>query len=156
MNIIYTFHFHLVFVLFSLFRHLTMLTRCYDSVLTKGCGKSASDPIMGLFREAFRDPYYLRFKYRPNCALHGITITTLSTPTSTMNWRTTPTSHPKSLRERSDDARAFNDARASGGNSKTNAQPPKSIESLGNSIYKDAINSYLTLFCVFITFATLR
>ena len=28
--------------------------------------------MSGLIREVFNDPFYLRYKYRPDCALHSI------------------------------------------------------------------------------------
>lgn len=111
-----------------------MLTRCYDNVLTKGCGPLASDAIMGLIVEAFKDPYYLRFKYKPNCALHGITTTTVPTTTSTRYWVTTPSPYPKSLKERSDDARAFNDARSTNGNIKQTIRIPVKVKSSGSHV----------------------
>ena len=104
--------------------------------------------------DAFKDPYYLRYKYRPNCAVHGITTTPPSTVTTTP-LSTTTKIPPKSVDERSDDARAFSDARASNSGKK----PPKRkqmtlLVSSGDShiLRKD---NYV-LFCVLILLLALR
>lgn len=100
-----------------------MLNECYESVFTKGCGERSSHAIVGLMSDAFKDPFYLRYKYRPNCAVHGIT-TTAPTTASTTTVTTSTRSVQKSVDERSDDARAFSDARASNTGT-TGSKPPK-------------------------------
>lgn len=96
-------------------RQLSLLNECYESVFTKGCGASSSRSIIGLMADAFKDPYYLRYKYRPNCEVHGITTIASTLSTTSVQSPTSTKPSPKSLDERSDDARAFSDARASNG-----------------------------------------
>jgi len=48
-----------------------VLKRCQAAVLQSSCGSSASTVLNQLFDIALRDPFYLRFGYRPDCGLHG-------------------------------------------------------------------------------------
>ncbi len=49
------------------------LRSCYEDVFTAGCGETGGRVIGGLMTEAFRDPFYLRYKYKPDCDLHRTT-----------------------------------------------------------------------------------
>ncbi len=56
------------------FRALVDLRACYEDVFTIGCGQEGGGVIGGLMTKAFQDPFYLRYKYIPDCDLHGITL----------------------------------------------------------------------------------
>lgn len=43
-----------------------------------GCGPEGGGVIGGLMTKAFQDPFYLRYKYIPDCDLHGTTLPPVS------------------------------------------------------------------------------
>ena len=43
----------------------------------RDCGVTASAAVINLMELAFKDPFYLRYRYKPDCALHGYDDTTL-------------------------------------------------------------------------------
>ena len=53
------------------FRVLDDVLRCYEDAFTSGCGSAGGAVIVEVIKRAFNDPYYLRLKYKPDCALHA-------------------------------------------------------------------------------------
>lgn len=66
--------------------------RCYENAFTSGCGSAGGAVVAEAIKRAFKDPYYLRFKYKPDCALHAgkverKPITTRTIYRTSGNWR---------------------------------------------------------------------
>ena len=53
-------------------RQLNYLKDCYSNIYNTACGKTAALTMGGLIAAAFEDPFYLRFKYKPNCEDHVV------------------------------------------------------------------------------------
>ena len=49
-------------------RELDRLRNCYHQVFKDGCGDIAADVVDNMMQKAFADPYYLRYKYKPDCS----------------------------------------------------------------------------------------
>lgn len=49
---------------------LEKLRLCYETVFSKECGNFMGGVMSELIRRAFSDPFYLRFDYKADCALH--------------------------------------------------------------------------------------
>ena len=81
----------------SCFRILNELRTCYENVFTESCGQVGGRVIGGLMTTAFQDPFYLRYKYKPDCELHR---TTEATPQATQP-RATRKPHHRPKTERS-------------------------------------------------------
>ena len=85
----------------SFFRILNELRTCYENVFTEGCGQVGGRVIGGLMTTAFQDPFYLRYKYRPDCELHSHRTTEATPPQATQPKATRKPHHtPKTERSK--------------------------------------------------------
>ena len=90
-------------VICFVYRTLVNLRACYEEVFTQSCGQSGGGVIGGLMTKAFQDPFYLRYKYKPDCDLHKTTISTAQashTKVTTLkpHHRTSKTERSKALK----------------------------------------------------------
>ena len=58
-----------------IFSSLDSLVSCYEQVFTSKCGDGGRT-IGALMTEAFMDPFYLQYGYRPKCEYHRLPPTT--------------------------------------------------------------------------------
>ncbi|ELT89184.1 hypothetical protein CAPTEDRAFT_227364 [Capitella teleta] len=59
---------------------LTDLQKCYAEVFSNQCGLQSGALLSTLAQQAFQDPHFLRFNYKPNCTLHSVDQTETKTP----------------------------------------------------------------------------
>ena len=75
------------------FRRINSVKSCHKHHFYRYCGTEAADVMDDLLQRALRDPVFLRYRYRPNCASH----TTTTTPQTTFNFTADPVTSERPL-----------------------------------------------------------